>query len=153
MGASIGQSSPRIGSQSWRQAQALTESHLTVKPLEIRKLDLSLQFDTELFRALIVAKKQAGKLFWRAMFSDLEVTAPWSYSLMVLGLYSCLLIKAWVSRSKVPMVGVQSRFELRLVSSFRFYTHAEAILLDGYTKVSQPFLVRDTRVNMNLVQG
>lgn len=86
------------------------------------------------------------------MFSNLDMTTPWGYSLMALGFYVCLLVRAWVFRSKVPMVGVQSSFELRLVSSFRFYTHAEAILLDGYTKVGRSFLVGDMIVNIDLVQ-
>lgn len=67
---------------------------------------------------------------------DLGIATPWSYFLLAIGFYACLVVKAWVSRSKIPMVGVQSMFEHGLVSNFRFYKNAEAILLDGYTKVS-----------------
>lgn len=36
---------------------------------------------------------------------------------------------------KIPVVGVRSKLEAGLVSNFRFYRNAEAILVEGYTKV------------------
>ena len=79
--------------------------------------------------------------FPTVMFSDLQVATPGHYSLVALGLYICLIAKAWISRSKVPMVGAHSCFELGLMSNFRFYKHAESILLEGYNKVSTSSLV------------
>ena len=70
------------------------------------------------------------------MASGVELAAPWTYGLVALSFYIFLIVKSWISQSKVPVVGVHSIFELGLVSNYRFYKNAEAILLDGYTKVS-----------------
>ena len=70
------------------------------------------------------------------MTSSSELAALWSYGLAALSFYIFLIAKSWISRSKVPVVGVHSVFELGLVSNLRFYKNAEAILLDGYNKVS-----------------
>ncbi len=70
------------------------------------------------------------------MSLNLEVAPLWSYSLLLLSLYTCFkLTKQWGSQSKAPIVGVRSRVEIRLISNFRFFKDAEVILLDGYTKV------------------
>ena len=82
------------------------------------------------------------------MTSNLEVVPLWSYSLLALGFYVCLVVKAWISRSKMPKVGVEYDFEPSLVSSFRFYKNAEAILLHGYSKASPSFLIVNTRSNI-----
>ena len=58
------------------------------------------------------------------------------YGLVALSFYIFLIVKSWISQSRIPVVGVRSVFELGLVSNLRFYKNAEAILLDGYTKVS-----------------
>ena len=36
---------------------------------------------------------------------------------------------------KIPTVGIKSKLEAGLVSNFRFYKNAEAILVEGYAKV------------------
>lgn len=46
-----------------------------------------------------------------------------------------MALVARVRSSKIPTVGSQSIFEAGIISNFRFYKHAEAVLVEGYTKV------------------
>ena len=41
----------------------------------------------------------------------------------------------------VPLVGVRSKMEPSIVSNFRFYRHAETILVEGYQTVNHPTLM------------
>ena len=76
------------------------------------------------------------------MMSLGSVTAPsWTYGAIALGLYLCLILRPWIPQPNFPMVGLRSNFELELVSNFRFYKNAEAILLEGYRKVKAPSLI------------
>lgn len=59
----------------------------------------------------------------------------WSYLFLAFGLYACFLLRLCFFQSKVPLVGVRSRFEAGLVSNYRFYKDAETVLLEGYAKV------------------
>ena len=66
----------------------------------------------------------------------LEDARPlWSYGLLAIGLYSCLLLRLCFFQPKIPLVGVRSRFEAGIVSNYRFYKDAETVLLEGYAKV------------------
>ena len=84
--------------------------------------------------------------------ASVELAAPWSYAIVALSFYIILIVKSWISQSKIPVVGVHSIFELGLVSNLRFYKNAEAILLDGYTKVSLSFLTQTTVTNLESAQ-
>ena len=66
----------------------------------------------------------------------LEDARPmWSYGLLAIGLYACLLLRLCFLEPKIPLVGVRSRFEAGMVSNYRFYKDAETVLLEGYAKV------------------
>lgn len=74
------------------------------------------------------------------VYPHLEEAYPlWGYGLLGIGLYVWLMIKSWFSKPKIPLVGVRSRFEARLISNFRFYKDAENILLEGHTNVRTVF--------------
>lgn len=64
-----------------------------------------------------------------------DVSLAWVFGLLLLGSYGLSLVVSLLSQSKVPLVGVRSKFEPGLISNFRFYRHAGAILTEGYTKV------------------
>ena len=68
------------------------------------------------------------------MFLNLEQIIYW-------GGFGCLAVQLCVSilllyrQPKIPTVGVRSKLEAKIISNFRFYRNAEAILVEGYTKV------------------
>ena len=65
-----------------------------------------------------------------------ENIAPfWVFGLLALSIYGCNTIVTRYSESKIPIVGIKSVFEVGLVSNYRFYRDAEAILVEGYNKV------------------
>ena len=70
------------------------------------------------------------------MSSDIEVSRIWSFALIAMSFYCCSFVIAWLSKVKAPVVGVKSKFEIGFVSNFRFYKNAEAILVEGYTRVA-----------------
>ncbi len=71
-----------------------------------------------------------------AMSSYMEHNSSlWGFGILALCLYGCMLLVSLFYVPKIPVVGVRSKLEAGLVSNFRFYRNAEAILVEGYTKV------------------
>lgn len=71
-----------------------------------------------------------------AMSSHCEQFSPlWGFTVLAALFYVCMEIGSWLIKSEASTVGRQSVFEARMVSNFRFYKNAEAILVEGYTKV------------------
>lgn len=64
-----------------------------------------------------------------------QFSSLWGFALLALCLNGCVAIVRWLRQSKVPMVGTRSVFEAGIISNFRFYKNAEAVLVEGYTKV------------------
>ena len=52
-------------------------------------------------------------------------------------LLTIMLAQAQHTEPNIPLVGVRSQVEAGIVSNFRFYRHAETILVEGYQKVSR----------------
>lgn len=59
----------------------------------------------------------------------------WGFTVVAALLYVCMGVWSWLAKSEASTVGRQSVFEARMISNFRFYKNAEAILVEGYTKV------------------
>ena len=75
------------------------------------------------------------------MFSDWEQFLPfWGFALLAALLPVCIGIQGRLQKSKIPTVGIRYPFEIGLISNFRFYQNAEAILVEGYAKVGQNLL-------------
>lgn len=64
-----------------------------------------------------------------------QITPLLGFALLALCLHGCLAFVTWIRSSKIPTVGSRSMFEAGIISNFRFYKHAEAVLIEGYTKV------------------
>ena len=77
-----------------------------------------------------------------AMLSAWEQFLPFgSFVLLVALLHVCIGIQGRLQKSKIPTVGIRSAFEIGLISNFRFYKNAEAILAEGYAKVGYDLLL------------
>lgn len=70
----------------------------------------------------------------------------WGFALLAVGFYSCFTLASWLAQPEFPLVGTHSKLEARLISNFRFYRDAEAILLEGYTTVRSCLSVREYRL-------
>ena len=67
------------------------------------------------------------------MFCFEEQTYPfWGFALLALVLHGCMQAR---QRPSLPIVGRSFVIETGMISNFRFYKNAEAILVEGYTKV------------------
>ena len=57
------------------------------------------------------------------------------FAALAVCLQLCVVIAGSFRKSNIPTVGVRSKLEAGLISNFRFYKNAEAILLEGYDEV------------------
>lgn len=67
-----------------------------------------------------------------------ELPDLWVFGFLAICLYGvsvAVSYTSWSQHSKHPLVGVRSRLEAGVISNFRFYRNAQAILLNGYSKV------------------
>ena len=64
-----------------------------------------------------------------------QPTSLWGFVLLALCLHGCMALNSWIRGSKIPTVGTRSVFEAGIVSNFRFYKDAQAVLVEGYSKV------------------
>ena len=64
-----------------------------------------------------------------------HISSLWGLGILALCVHGCMLVVSLFYDSKFPVVGVRSKLEAGLVSNFRFYRNAEAILVEGFTKV------------------
>lgn len=59
----------------------------------------------------------------------------WEMGIIAVCFYGFYYASSLLKQSKYPLVGVKSKWEAGMVSNFRFYQNAQAVLLDGYSKV------------------
>lgn len=67
----------------------------------------------------------------------------WEFATVIFLFYIISLGVSWFFSPKDPLVGAKSKLEAGVLSYFRFYRDAQAILLDGYSKVR----------NLNILRG
>ena len=64
-----------------------------------------------------------------------QFASLWGFGLLALCLHGCMALVGRLRGSKVPTVGTRSVFEAGIITNLRFYKNAEAVLVEGYTKV------------------
>ena len=78
----------------------------------------------------------------------------WGFAAFALSLHGCMAFVGWLRASKVPTVGKRSVFEAGIISNFRFYKNAQAVLVEGYTKVwAKDVVVFKTRLTFGQFKG
>lgn len=70
------------------------------------------------------------------MMSLHEETFPiWGFGLLAVCLYATFATISILPKKAHPLVGVKSKVEAGVISNYRFYRYAQAILLEGYLRV------------------